>query len=171
MWITELRLEYGLFIMLEIRSHAGFRIWKGADCMYNFSGICKMANRFVKGGIRRTDAFRQAWRAAKQGLIEKVAGVTYEGRQSLLRFLDSLQKDRIRVSLFRDKANPFDVNAVAVLADVLGQGSYRVGYLPRNSAEVVANLMDQGVQFVSWLQGIIGGYDGLSYGMRIRIQV
>ena len=138
---------------------------------FNRANICKMANRFVKGGIRRSDAFRQSWRAAKQGLIEKVAGVTYNNRQSTLRFLDSIQKDKINVSLFRDKANPFDDYAVAVIADVPGQGSYRVGYLPRQSAEVVANLMDQGVQFVSWLQGIIGGFNGLSYGMRIRIQV
>lgn len=139
--------------------------------MYNFSGICKMANKFVKGGIRRNDAFKQAWRAAKQGLIEKVAGVTYGGRQSMLRFLDSIQKDKINVCLFRDSANPFDESAVAVIADVVGQGSYRVGYLPHSSAVIIASLMDSGVQFMSWLQGIAGGFDGLNYGMKIRIRV
>ena len=137
---------------------------------YNLRNICLLANRLVKGGIGRRDAFLRAWHSAKQGITEKVAGVTHGSRQSLLRFLDSLQKDKIQVSLFRDKANPFDENAVAVIADVIGQGSYRVGYLPHQSAEVVANLMDQGVQFVSWLQGIVGGY-GQNYGLRIKIGI
>lgn len=142
------------------------------DMNFNKSSICKMANRFVKGGIRRTEAFKQAWRAAKQGLIEKVKGVTYGGRQSTLRFLDSIQKDKINVSLFRDKANPFDDHAVAVIANVVGQGSYRIGYLPRTSAVIVADLMDKGVSFNSWLHGIVGGYDeGINYGCKVKIGI
>ena len=138
---------------------------------YNLRSICKMSNRLVKEGIKRSDAFRQAWRAAKQGIIEKVAGVTYGGRQKLLEYLDNIQKEKINVSLYRDSANPFDDHAVAVIADVAGYGKCRVGYLPRTSAVIVADLMDRGVSFVSWLQGIVGGYNGQFYGMRIRIQV
>jgi hypothetical protein len=138
---------------------------------YNLRNICLLANRLVKGGIGRRDAFLRAWRSAKQGLTEKVAGVTYGNHQKLLAYLDNCQKEKISVSLYRDSANPFDDHAVAVIADVAGYGKCRVGYLPRNSAVIVADLMDKGVSFASWLQGIVGGYNGQFYGMRIRIQV
>ncbi len=138
---------------------------------YNLRNICKMSNRLVKEGLKRSEAFRRAWRAAKQGLIARVAGVTHGNSQKLLEYLDNCQKEKINVSLYRDSANPFDDHAVAVIAGVAGCGRWRVGYLPRSSATVIADLMDKGVSFASWLQGIVGGYNGQFYGMRIRIQV
>ena len=138
---------------------------------YNLSAICKLANRIVKGGIKRSEAFKRAWMAAKQGLIEKVAGVTFGNRQLALQQLDRCSKKDIEVRLYREPDNPADSLAVAVVVAVKGQNHYRIGYLPHRSAAVIASLMDQDVQFMTVLQGIVGGLYGHSYGMRIRIQV
>lgn len=138
---------------------------------YNLRSICKMANRLVKGGLKRAEAFVKAWAAAKKGVIEKVAGVLYGNRQKILHYLDNCKKDTIQVKLVREKANPFDENAVAVFIQVVGDGTYRVGYLPRRTAALISSLMDTGVSFNSWLYGIVGGYDGLNYGLRIKIGI
>lgn len=50
---------------------------------YNLRNICIMANRLTKE-VSKSEAFKKAWLAAKQGIIEKVFGVTYGGRQDLL---------------------------------------------------------------------------------------
>ena len=138
---------------------------------YNRSSICRMANRLVKEGLKRAAAFVKAWAAAKKGVVEKVAGVLYGNRQKILHYLDNCKKDTIQVKLIREKANPFDENAVAVFIQVVGDGTYRVGYLPRRTAGLISSLMDTGVSFKSWLYSIVGGYDGLNYGLRIKIGI
>jgi len=137
---------------------------------YNRTSIFKFGNRMSKE-VEKSRAFKTAWVAAKSGLVERVSGVTYSNRQKLLEYLDNCQKERIQVSLVSDKGNPWDSNAILVIADVIGQGSYRIGYLPRATAAVITSLMETDVQFMTALQGIVGGYNGQNYGMRIRIQV
>lgn len=137
---------------------------------YNLRNICKMANRLAKE-VKRSEAFKRAWVAAKKGVVEKVAGVLYGNRQKILHYLDNCKKETIQVKLIREKANPFDENAVAVFITVVGEGTQRIGYLPRATAALISGLMDTGVSFNSWLHGIVGGYDGLNYGLRIKIGI
>ena len=138
---------------------------------YNLRSICKMANRLAKE-VKRSDAFKQAWRAAKHGIIEKVVGVTYGGRQGILEQLDQYHNADIQIQIEHERNNPFDVNAVLVTASVVGHDlPMRIGYLDRRNAGIWASLMDQGVWFKTILQGIVGGYNGQNYGMRIKILV
>ena len=138
---------------------------------YNLRNICKLGNRLAKE-LNRSEAFKMSWKTAKEGIIEKVFGVTYGDRQGILKELDRYHNADIKIQLEHEKNNPFDDNAVLVIASINGQNyPMRVGYLDRRNAIIWANLLDQGVWFKTMLQGIVGGYYGQKYGMRIRIQV
>ena len=138
---------------------------------FNLRNICKLANRLAKE-VKRSDAFKQAWRASKFGILEKVVGVTHSNRQNLLYQLDQCRKIDIQVHLEHEFNNPFDDNAVAVMVNVVGlQYRMHMGYIERRTASIWANLLDQGVKFATVMQSIVGGNYGQSYGMRIKIQV
>lgn len=137
----------------------------------NRSTICRTANHLAATGMHRSDAFKAAWLMAKRGGVSKVAGVTHSNRQQLLARLTTYQLDQITVSLRRDKANIFDPNAIAVVAAVEGKGSATVGYIPALAAVKLARLMDVGINLNATLSGIVGGYDGLTYGLRLRVAI
>lgn len=129
-----------------------------------------MAN-FMAKEVGRSEAFIRAWAVAKQGIIERVVGVTHDGRQRMLEELDRYSKTDIQIQLEHELNNPFDKNAVIVLANVRGEKhKMRVGYIDRRNAIIWASLLDKGVMIGSALQGIVGGFDR-NYGMRIRIMV
>lgn len=141
---------------------------------YNLRSICKIGNRITREGVDRASAFRRAWQAAKQGIIEKVVGVKYSNRQNILQELDHYSKSDIKICVERDRGNPWDDNAVAVFASLIGQDQRRVriGYLNSKNAAIWANLMDQGVRVSTVLQEIVGGWDyDIAYGLRIRLMV
>lgn len=72
----------------------------------------------------------------------------------------------------RDSLNAFDSNAVAVVATIKGKVSALIGYLPKAVANVVAVLMDKGLNVLSDSLNIIGGYAGHeNYGARIIIKI
>ena len=140
---------------------------------YNLRNICKIGNRITQEGVKRSDAFKRAWQAAKQGIIEKVVGVKYSNRQSILAQLDQCRKSDIKICVERDRGNPWDENAISVFASLIGNDQrVRVGYLNSKNAAIWANLMDQGVRVSTVLQEIVGGWDyDIAYGMRIRLMV
>ena len=133
--------------------------------------ICKSANHLTSTGMTRSDAFKAAWLMAKKGSISKVAGVTHSNRQQLIARLAAYQPEQIAVSLRRDKENIFDQNAIAVIAAVSGKGTAVIGHIPALAALKLARLMDVGIAVKAMLEGIVGGYDGLSYGMRLRVAI
>jgi len=137
----------------------------------NRSTLCRTANHLTTTGMSRSDAFKAAWLMAKRGGISKVAGVTMDNRQRLIERLTTYQPDEITVSLRRDKANIFDPNAIAVVATVESKGSAVIGYIPALAALKLARLMDVGITLKAMLAGIVGGYDGLSYGIRLRVAI
>ncbi len=138
---------------------------------HNRSDICKTANYLVGTGMTRSDAFHVAWQLSKQGGVSTVAGVTYENRQRLIQRLTRYDASKITVTLHRDKQNIFDPNAIAVVASVEGKGSAVIGYIPALAALKVARLMDKGITIKTMLEHIVGGYDGLSYGLRVRLAI
>lgn len=138
---------------------------------YNRRDLCKAANHLASTGMQRSAAFKAAWYMVKQGNLSKVAGVTYEGRQRLLARLTHYQPEQISLSLVRNRDNPFDKFAVSVVASVTGKGSATVGFLPAIKAAKLARLMDKGIQLKAIMEGLVGGYDGLSYGMRLRVAI
>lgn len=71
----------------------------------------------------------------------RVAGVTFEGRQSVLRRLyrDQVQGAPMQVDLHREAGNAFDPNAIQVIVN-----GYHVGYVPKRLAASLAPRMDAG---------------------------
>jgi hypothetical protein len=139
---------------------------------YDLRSICKVANRLRKE-VKRSEAFKRAWEGAKQGIIEKVVGVTYDGRQGNIKYLDQFSNADIQINIEHEMDNPFDDRAVAVIAKIKGHNSrIHVGYLNRVSGSIWSDLLDSGVAAHAGIQGIIGGYyPGQNYGLRIRIYV
>ena len=137
------------------------------------SKVMTIANHLVKHGYNRAYAMVKAWALVKlSGVTVKVAGVTYGKRQTAIEHLTHYRPQDIRISLWRDKGNVADKNAVAVIAAVRGKGAYKMGYLPRAFSAFIAPLMDSGKTVFSRLTAICGGQAlYLSYGMRIEVRV
>lgn len=82
--------------------------------------------------------------ARKGSTCGEVAGVRYGHRQAALAHLTMYPENVIHFHLLRERENLYDVNAVAVSAEVLGKGQYKMGYLNRPAAALVAPVMDRG---------------------------
>lgn len=137
------------------------------------SKVMTIANRLVKQGCNRAHAMAKAWALVKlPNVLTKVAGVTYGKRQTALAHLTRYNPQNIRISLFRDKDNAADENAVAVIATVRNKGSYTMGYLPKALAAFVAPLMDKGAEVRSRFVEVRGGQElYLNYGLRIEVMI
>lgn len=138
---------------------------------YSMSTICRTAN-ILTHRVNRSQAFRLAWALAKAQLVEKVAGVQYGRRQDAIQHLTMYPENVIHFHLMRERDNLYDVNAVAVSAEVVGKGQYKMGYLNRTAAALVAPVMDRGVNLRANLKAIVGGYfEGMSYGLRLQVAI
>ena len=137
------------------------------------SKVMTIANRLVKQGYNRANAMVKAWVLVKlPNICTKVAGVTYGKRQQAIEHLTHYRPENIRISLYRDKANAYDSNAVAVIATVRGKGSYTMGYLPKALAAFIAPLMDAGRTITSRLASIKGTNEPyLNYGLGIEVRI
>ena len=136
------------------------------------SKVMTIANRLVKRGYLRSKAMQTAWRLLKSNQLSvKVAGVSLEARQAILKAICRTSPDRITVQLQREACNPYDSNAVAVVVSVSGQ-HYTVGYLPKAVAAVAALLMDHGIQLHADHFRVCGGWwDFQSYGARFCVSL
>lgn len=137
------------------------------------SKVMTIANRLVAEGYNRVNAMIKAWVLIKLPLVEtKVSGTTYGKRQEAIEHLTRYEASRIRITLKRDKRNPADRNAVAVIATVIGKGSYCMGYLPKALAGFIAPLMDTGKTVYSAFKGVRGLYAPyMNYGLAICIKI
>ena len=90
----------------------------------------------------------------------KVAGVTFEGRQDIIKGLRS----GTDIMFERDPENKYDPNAVKVLAE-----GKHIGFLPRGSW--VAKEMDNGKCFKAYISQITGGGSGMSYGVNVDFEI
>jgi len=137
----------------------------------NLSTICKTANHLTSTGMARSQAFKAAWMMAKRGGVTKAVGVTYENRQKLLAWLAGYSPEQIQLHLERNQGNQHDPNAVAVVATVEAKGSALVGFIAASTAARLARLMDHGIQIKAVMERLVGGVDGLYYGMRLRVAI
>lgn len=79
-----------------------------------------------------------------------VAGVAYEGRSEVVtRYV----RPGCLFYFVREPQNPYDPNAVAI---IVNEG-YSIGYLPREVAEKIAPLLDQGCKYVAHCKRIYEG--------------
>jgi hypothetical protein len=104
------------------------------------SRVCSLGNRLAKT-MGRKEAFVQAWAIVQNGLEIRAAGTSFGRRPEALNRLSRYNPSRIRAAAVPEPANPADPAAVAVMVGVNGgRGLYKIGYVPRNVAPVVAAL-------------------------------
>ena len=138
--------------------------------MYNLSNICKAANELTKKGFTKSEAFKKAWALAKS-VVSKVAGVSFGKRPVALERLTHYNPEQISVQLVRENANQYDSSAIAVMAAVDGKGAYCVGYVPAKLSKLLSPIIDKGAAVKAKFNAIVGGRDGLNYGMRIALAI
>ena len=137
------------------------------------SKVMTMANRFVRQGYSRSNAMKKAWGVAKNPDIStKVKGVTMNRRQEAIAHLTRYSAADISITLERESDNATDRNAVAVIATVKGKGSYKMGYVPKYLAMVIAPLMDAHKAVTAAFREVRGGERAkLNYGLAIAIRI
>jgi hypothetical protein len=115
-------------------------------------------------GDRRA-AFVRAWAIVKAGgLALTVRGVSFGSRQEALRRLTSYNPADVRAWLVPEPENPADPAAVAVMVGVrYGKGLYKLGYVPREMANIVAAFPPR--------PRTLGVISGVSYGARLILAV
>lgn len=138
---------------------------------YNMSAICRVANLLAQH-MNRSQAFKSAWGMAKGQDVEKVKGVAFGHRQAAIKHLMQYPQNAIRFHFIHETGNLYDNNAVAVAAEVIGKGQYKMGYLDSITAARVAPIMDMGISLRAGLKSIVGGScEGMSYGLRLQVAI
>lgn len=93
--------------------------------------------------------------------IIKAVGVTFEGRQNLLK---KLEKGEL-LTLKRDYANEFGSNAIT-LHNLRNE---KLGYVPKEKSSYLAPFLDSGNTLFGEVVEILGGENSLYYGFRFKI--
>lgn len=135
------------------------------------SNVMKIGNHIWKESRNRSLAMLKAWALVKMPLIEtNVAGVTFGNRQRALEHLRRYPNEEITLTLLREPYNPYDANAIAVIASVEGKGGYQIGYVPKHLAKLIAPIMDAGRTIEAFFQdvtGIRGRSLGVQFGLKL----
>jgi hypothetical protein len=97
-------------------------------------------------------------------IIARIAGVTFEGRQELLKAMCQTTE----VYLERDRRNKFDFYAVKVMAK-LGPGEdSHVGFIPGAMSKLISKSLDNGVNLDTKVSRITGGMENAETGERLH---
>lgn len=91
----------------------------------------------------------------------KLAGVTFEGRQSAIEHV----RPGMSLAMRRQPDNPYDTNAIA-LFDAHG---HQAGFLNRRLAAVLAPAIDAGVEYDVEITDVTGGEDGRFFGVNVLV--
>ncbi len=135
------------------------------------SKVMRIANNLVKEGYSRSAAMVRAWILVKLQQVKiRVKGVTQGKVQKALEHLRRYKAEDISITLVHESNNPYDRNAIQVIATVKDKGSYCVGYLPRGLAAFIAPLLTCG-QAVTALYNKVRVRDiSLPYGLEIIVR-
>ncbi|MDD6488224.1 MAG: HIRAN domain-containing protein [Clostridia bacterium] len=140
--------------------------------MLNKSNICKVANKLHKQGYTLSQAFKMAWRLAKNKAVVKVAGVSKGNRQTAIKHLEKYAADTVNVTLAREQANKFDSNAIAVYVSVKGSKAYKIGYIQACIAKLLSEIMDNITTIKASLKAITGGfYEDMLQGLLLNLSI
>lgn len=133
--------------------------------------LMQIANRLVGRGYIRSCAMATAWKLIRcRSVTTRVTGTSFDGRQNVLELLTKYHPDLVSVKLIREPQNPYDRNAVAVVAEVSGKVTAKLGYLAQAVAAVVAAMLDKGLSVIGEQLRITGGHGAFeSYGARITV--
>jgi hypothetical protein len=135
------------------------------------SSAVTLGNKLSSSMDRRA-AFIQAWRIVKAGGLElSVKGTSFGNRQEALKRLAAYRPEQIRAVLVPEPTNPVDANAIAVMVGVNnGRGLYRLGYVPRDIAPVVA-AMPGNLPALRVVSGTWGWTSKTTFGARVALAV
>jgi len=140
--------------------------------------LMQMANRLhYQGGLSRSAALTVAWNLVRSDDLEytKARGVTYDGRQDILKKLSRRGLAGITARLHREPENPADSSSIRV--ELIHESTRRtchIGYLSRERADQVAPLMDAGILVEVRDLEVTGGPGGphyRNYGLNFAYQV
>lgn len=97
---------------------------------------------------------------------ERVVGVTRKNDDggSRQKFISKLHEGDA-IDLVRDPDNEYDPNAIEVYT-----GYNQIGFISKDRAPELAPQMDKGYKVEAWVDRILGGGSGQSYGVVIAIQ-
>ena len=146
----------------------------------------KLKDRVMFSRVRKEDDEQRALqRARKQTEIEKrssgpfagfepmsfythkVVGVSHTNSNGTSRQkYISKMREGDKVILVRDPDNPADGNAI----QALNEDRQQIGFIDRSRASELAPQMDNGYVVEAWVDRILGGESGKSYGVVIGIQ-
>jgi hypothetical protein len=76
---------------------------------------------------------------------------------------------KVNITLDREAGNEYDPNAVKVMASVGGGAEYHLGYLPKDTASLIASLMDKGIRLAARFRGVTGGFEKLNRGALVEV--
>lgn len=100
----------------------------------------------------------------------RLTGCTFDNRQDYLRELKRKNLADTSVRLLREPQNPYDPNAISVLA--LDKLPAKIGYFPRNIAAYFADKMDRGIPLTANNLIITGGTNNKPlFGCSIDIEI
>lgn len=132
--------------------------------------VCTNANRLVKQGYSRSEAFKKAWALARlEGITVKVKGTAAGNRQTALEHLTRYNPADVSFIIASDVHNSYDSNAIAVIAKVRNKGAYIIGYLPQELAADVSPLIRAGL-VCRGTGRVTGGYHPfMNYGAAVTL--
>lgn len=105
-------------------------------------------------------------------IYTKVRGTTFGDRQDILRKLSLFEPKNIDLRLLRQADNPYDHNAILVVASVQGVEERDVGYLSKEISTWLGPFMDQARNVVALFSEITGTKRKEGYlGMNLRFIV
>lgn len=139
------------------------------------ASICREAWRLIK--VTKIEslslAMKLAWAELRRHIKvfrSRVAGVTFENRQTLLRRLTAYKTKEVFLFLERE-INPHDPNALRVMVTV-HKGTACIGYVPRELAAVLSAAINRGDVVIPWFEAITGTfYQDSSLGCTFRYLV
>ena len=115
-----------------------------------FSRSAEILSRGEYAGIAEASTFKT-----------KVVGVSFEGRQDVVRLL----AEGDALGLVREPDNPADEWAIAVKT----RSGDKVGYLRRQISTAIAPLMDDGASYEACVLQVTGGDEGHSLGVNMQV--
>lgn len=136
------------------------------------SSVFKEAWRLYKKGVKWFYSFstclRLAWRSVRnicEFKYSKVKGVSFSNdngvsRQTVIKALTKYSYSQTSLYLEREFNNPYDNNAIRIIAKVANKGSAQIGYLSKEIAAEVAPKLDIGYSSVVVLERITGFNSG-----------
>lgn len=134
--------------------------------------MCKAWKVFKGCMLSWRTCLRMSWRTIRfiaPIRFTKLRGVTFGNRQEILQRLSGYRTSDIRLTFQREPDNPYDLNAILVVATVRNKGMVGVGYLSREISSWLTPLFDSGKEVVVMLDCITGvNREGGFLGMNLE---